>query len=326
MRRVLSFVLALIASLAMSAHANAQMGVCGGVNYLTTVSNGSWGLPAARTLAVRFTPAVTMAAERVEFYFAPSILTIQSGGTVGIVQQSATAPLPSNAAGSVLATGQWNGTTALPGWDGATLTTPVLLTGGVSYWLTTTANPVTVHQAVSYEDTGPDPTSYALMTGGPWIGVITPHRFKARVLSTACLAAPEFQVDQSEASAAVNGVFGTAVSPATLTVAIGGIANYSLSSTTLVGAPWDIVIGVAPLVSASAGGITLTDGQIVNVDLTDPALTYLFTPTFNGFPFVNLSGTLGTGFAMTRSFQMGLIDPGTASGLRLSQATHLIVQ
>ncbi|NRA95976.1 MAG: hypothetical protein HRU14_07165 [Planctomycetes bacterium] len=323
MARVLTLVVVLIAA---APRAHAQMGVCGGVNHLTTVSTGSWGLPAARTLAVRFTPATTIAAERVEFYFAPSILTVQSGGTVGIVQQSATAPLPSNAAGSVLATGQWNGTMTLPAWDGATLTTPILLTGGVSYWLTTTASPVAVHQAVSYEDTGPDATNYALMTGGPWIGVITPHRFKARVLSTACGTAPEFQVDQAEASATVNGVLGTSAAPAMVTVAIGGLAGYSLSSTTLIGAPWDIAIGVLPLVPASAGGFTLADGQIVNIDLTDPALTYLFTPSFSGFPFVNLGGTLGTAIPMVRSFQMGLIDPATASGFRVSQPTRLIVQ
>lgn len=303
-----------------------QLPVCDGRNHQTTTTTGSWGLPAVRTLGVRFVPAMTLPVERLEWYFAPSILTPALGGTVAILQESAAAQLPSTSAGAVLAQAQWSSAQTAPIWEGGTFATPVLLQAGTPYWLTTTASPTVTHQAPSYEDSGPAPTTYAVETGGTWFPPTTPHRFKVRLLSSACSTGTQYQLNQPEAAASINNVQGTVSSPATPTVTTGTPANFNLSSTALAGAPWDVGVGTAPLVGATAGGMTLSDGQIVNVDFTDPTFGFLFTPPFSGPPFANLNGGVPTAAPAMTSFQMALIDPSTASGFRLSQATRLIVQ
>ena len=106
---------------------------------------------------------------------------------------------------------------------------------------------------------------------------------------------------------------------------IGGTATAVLSST-LTGNAWDVGTTVVPLVPASSGGITLPDGQFVNLDISDPSFTTLF-PTFlggPGFPGTH-STALTTGAAIAISGQMVVADPTVASALRMSQASRLVV-
>ncbi|MAG57480.1 MAG: hypothetical protein CMJ83_14405 [Planctomycetes bacterium] len=303
----------------------AQIQVCDGRNHTNQNTTGSWGLPAARTLGVRIVLATAVPVERVEWFFSPSSLTTQLGGTVAILQEAGTTGLPSTAVAGVLGSVQWSSPQVAPAWAGGAFAAPVMLAAGVPYWVTTTASPTVTHQAVSYDDSGPDPTTYAVATGGNWVLVSTPHRFKVRLLSTSCATAPEYQVNQAEASAAVNGVQGTAAAPATVTVGIGQSAVVALASS-LAGAPWDAGLTVGPLVPASGGGFIIGGGQIVNLDPTDPTLTFLFSPPFTGPPFVNFSVPLNTSSALTLSFQLAVIDPAAPSNVWLSQPNRLMVQ
>ncbi len=137
--------------------------------------------------------------------------------------------------------------------------------------------------------------------------------------------APVYQLNQPEADLQVNGVVGTTTAPTIVNVAIGGTATAVLSST-LTGNAWDVGTTVVPLVPASSGGITLPDGQFVNLDISDPSFTTLF-PTFLGGPGFpgTLSTALPTGAAIAISGQMVVADPTVASALRMSQASRLVV-
>ena len=134
-----------------------------------------------------------------------------------------------------------------------------------------------------------------------------------------------YQFNQPEADLQVNGVVGTTTAPTIINVAIGGTATAVLSST-LTGSAWNVGTTVVPLVPASNGGITLSDGQFVNLDISDPSFTTLF-PTLLGGPGFpgTLSTALPTGAAIAISGQMVVADPTVASTLRLSQASRLVV-
>jgi hypothetical protein len=84
--------------------------------------------------------------------------------------------------------------------------------------------------------------------------------------------------------------------------------------------------GLAPLVPASGGGLTLPDGQIVNMDLTDPTFNFLFAPPLSGPAFVISAIPVNTASPLTLSFQMILLDPSAPTGVALSQANRLVVQ
>ena len=134
-----------------------------------------------------------------------------------------------------------------------------------------------------------------------------------------------YQLNQPEADLQINGVIGTTTAPAIVNVPIGGTAIAVLSST-LIGNAWDVGTTVGPVVPASGLGITLPDGQFVNLDISDPSFTTLFpTPLVGpGFPGT-ISTPLPTGAATTISGQMAIADPTVASTLRVSQPVRFVV-
>lgn len=134
---------------------------------------------------------------------------------------------------------------------------------------------------------------------------------------------PEFQVNQPGASLAINGVAGNVVAPATVAITIGQPAAAVLASSNL-GLPWEVGLGLAPLVPRSAGGLSLADGQVVNLDITDPFLTLLWN-FFQSPPFTPLALAYPTGGASTLSLQMLVVDPAQASGLSCSQPNRVTV-
>ena len=138
---------------------------------------------------------------------------------------------------------------------------------------------------------------------------------------------PEYQTNSFAAGLNVNGVIGTQYMPATPTVPIGTMATLTLVSTGA-GQPWDLGTGAAPLVPTSAGAVTSSDGQIVNLDLADPTLSLWFNflqgPTFP--PAILMSIPFSIPFATSISAQMIIVNPSMSSGIALSQATRLIIQ
>ena len=136
----------------------------------------------------------------------------------------------------------------------------------------------------------------------------------------------DYQLNQTEATALINGVVGVATAPTVVTVAVGATAIGSLSST-LLGNPWDVGTTVSPLVPGSAGGIVLSDGQRVNLNIADPSFSGLFPTLFGGPGFTNFPGVpLLTAVPLTTSVQLAVTDPGVPSGVRMSQATQMVVQ
>lgn len=134
-----------------------------------------------------------------------------------------------------------------------------------------------------------------------------------------------YQLNQLEADLTINGVVGTTTAPTIVNVPIGGTASVVLSSV-LIGNAWNVGTTVVPLVPSTAGGLTLPDGQLVNLDTVDPSFSTLF-PTLLGGPGFpgTVTTSLPTGVPVTISGQMVIADPSVPSMLRLSQASHLIV-
>lgn len=145
---------------------------------------------------------------------------------------------------------------------------------------------------------------------------------------------PEYQTNVSNAATLdVDGVQGSSFAPATVTVSIGTTFTVGMSSWN-VGQPWDLGVGSAPLIPASAGALVSSDGQIVNLDLADPTLDVWFDvlqgPTWGvatwGVPVTSVTIPLSIPMATTLSAQMIVADPNTPSGISLSQPVRLVVQ
>jgi len=135
---------------------------------------------------------------------------------------------------------------------------------------------------------------------------------------------PQYQVNQLGSSLDVNGVTGTQFMPASVSLAVNQQGVLTLSSTNS-GLPWDMAFGQAPLIPVAQGALMLSDGQIINVDFTDPALGFWFN-VFQGPPFANVQVPFSVPAPATASLQMANIDPGSPTGVRLSQATRIVVQ
>jgi hypothetical protein len=135
---------------------------------------------------------------------------------------------------------------------------------------------------------------------------------------------PQYQVNQPAASLAFNGVQGTAQAFAQVNLVAGQPASVALSSTNQ-GQPWEVAIGVLPLLSRSQGALLLTDGQLFNVNLADPALTL----AWNGFlspGFVNNTFPVAFPFPGTLSIQLAVLDPTLPVGVAISQPVRIVVQ
>lgn len=141
-------------------------------------------------------------------------------------------------------------------------------------------------------------------------------------------ATPEYQTNASPAASLdINGVQGTSQLAAEVTIPIGMSATLNLGSTN-VGQLWDLGAGNAPLIPASAGALLSSDGQIVNLDFTDPTLgmwfNFLQGPTWGSAATVSIPFSFPV--ATTLSAQMVVVAPTMSSGIALSQPVRLIVQ
>lgn len=136
-----------------------------------------------------------------------------------------------------------------------------------------------------------------------------------------------WQVNQPAASLTVDDQPGTPYRPAFFQRCINEFAVAAFESTNL-GLPWDAAVVVQKPVPVGGGGFALPDGQIVNVNLLDPQLTYQYggvAPSFTAstflanlilpFPIANLE--------ISRGMQIIVADPGAPLGFALSGASHI---
>lgn len=147
-------------------------------------------------------------------------------------------------------------------------------------------------------------------------------------LTISCLApqTPEYQTNSVVAWFDINGVSGGTTTPAMVTVPGGQTATVNMSSLNG-GQPWDVGVGTAALIPASAGALTSSTGQIVNLDLSDTTLTtwfnYLSGPLWGPSP--SLSYPFSIPGPSMWSAQMIVVAPNSPSGIALSQPVRLIV-
>ncbi len=162
----------------------------------------------------------------------------------------------------------------------------------------------------------------------PWSGLTVSG---ARINLHAALQAtpppiPQYQTNSVLASLDVNTVSGTQFTPASVTTTVGAPNTITFFSF-LQGNAWDLGYGVAPLIPRNAGALLSADGQIVNLDLTDPNAGTWFNVMQTSPPFQNLTLTNFV-FPVPQgvSAQMIIVSPATLSGISLSQAVRLVVQ
>lgn len=130
------------------------------------------------------------------------------------------------------------------------------------------------------------------------------------------IAPPQFQVNQPSSSFDIDGANGTAFVLANPKACVGNTATANIASTEI-NQGWDILIGGAPIKSASQGAPATLGGQLVNVDLADPTLTFLnnlsLIPNFSP-----LSIPVGITVPFSLSLQQFNISPTNPDGLALS--------
>ena len=135
-----------------------------------------------------------------------------------------------------------------------------------------------------------------------------------------------WQANQTSAWLDLSGVIAGGCSPAVTTRCVNQAVTLNASSN-IAGAFGEIAISYAPVVSAAhPGALTLSDGQIVNLDTTQSLLFFNSlgpVPSFAPLSGLNTSFSIGIGF--TLSMQGFWLDASRASGLACSQATQLDV-
>jgi hypothetical protein len=106
-----------------------------------------------------------------------------------------------------------------------------------------------------------------------------------------------------------------------------GIANFDSNN---IGYPFDAVITMAPLVPLGGGGVTTFPGQqIINIDFMTSGVVFMrggyaltMTTPFAGPLSVNF---ISSGFPVTLSAQMVILDPVHVDSFSLSQGCQLVV-
>lgn len=145
-------------------------------------------------------------------------------------------------------------------------------------------------------------------------------------VSVATVAVPgEWQLNQAGAQLSVDMVQSFGFGPAVMSRSLNTWIPFHLSSTNT-GLPWDLAFTVNPMVSLSAGALTAPDGQIVNLDITDPTFSTWFDQMTTSPGFTNISTHFFMPVAQNLSVQAATVDPTTVSGLALSQGTRVRFQ
>ncbi len=142
------------------------------------------------------------------------------------------------------------------------------------------------------------------------------------------LTAPtEYQQNQAQATMALQGVQSDGATAAIVTACSGPAVSLSVGGN-LILYPYDLAVTVSPLVPRSnAASTVLGDSQVMNVNLGSPTLFWVWGGVVPGptplIPFtIPLTAPPGP---LTLSGQVVVVDPASASLLRLSQGCQLDV-
>jgi len=143
---------------------------------------------------------------------------------------------------------------------------------------------------------------------------------------TGIAGAPEYQGNSFSASLDINGVQTNGSTPANVNVGLNTPFTLNFFSFNT-GQLWDLGYGVSPLIPRSACAITTPNGQVLNMDITDPTFSTFFGGTLSsGFGFFNFSVTQQYPVTTIVGMQMVIVSPNLPDGIGLSQATRLSVQ
>lgn len=143
-------------------------------------------------------------------------------------------------------------------------------------------------------------------------------------VSLGSTAPGSYQVNQLGCTLLVNNVSGSLAAPANLSVAPGAGVTVQLTSINQ-SQLWDLGYGTNPLVPLASGALTSSDGQVVNLDLSDPALGSWFNVMQNAPPFQDLQVVVTAFPGPPVALQAIVADPTKSSGVSLSQATRITI-
>jgi len=135
---------------------------------------------------------------------------------------------------------------------------------------------------------------------------------------------PEWQINQPGASLTILGQTNGGFCAPAMNMATSGVTFQLVFGSTNVGSPWDVGTTVGPLFPASGGGAFTPGGQVVNLNLGDPTLSFFFSQ-FQSPPFVAYSQGVNIPASALIRAQMAVVDPAMASGYSLSQGIELSV-
>jgi hypothetical protein len=208
-----------------------------------------------------------------------------------------------------------SGLTHMPGVDrylaatGTSVLTEMTATGGFVATHVLSPAPVNI-QAVDY-----DPLSGRVVVADN--STVTIYVFQDTTFSAL------YQTNQAQANLTVNGMQGSTSQAATVMLGLGqpGVIAFGGS---LVGNPFEILVGLAPLVPVGNGALIAPDGQILNIDLTDPTLVVIYN-LFQSPPFSPFSIPFSFPSPVAFSLQAAIIDPMALAGLRLTQPVRVMV-
>lgn len=153
-------------------------------------------------------------------------------------------------------------------------------------------------------------------------GTFRPRVWNGNIHYTFSSLAPSYQVNSRASSLDIDGVMSTGYAPAVTTTPDCLAATINIGSN-LPGTAFETVYNLAPQAALGApGSLSTANGQIVNVDLTQPTTAFLnggatlvFAP-FGGA--LSLPVQAPNGFVL--SGQVAMVDPSNPDGIALSQA------
>lgn len=131
----------------------------------------------------------------------------------------------------------------------------------------------------------------------------------------------QWQINQSDSTFLFDGRTGTATSIANVTRCVGSFGALMVASTEL-GLPWDLGISALPSVPRNGGGLMTSGGQIVNLDIADPAFTWLLGLS-GSVPFASFTSSVPLTIPGRITAQMFVASPTRPEGYALSGASEV---
>ncbi len=133
--------------------------------------------------------------------------------------------------------------------------------------------------------------------------------------------AREWQVNQGDSTLRFDGMDGSPMDQATVTKCAGSSLGFEAVSS-VNGGPWDLGISALSPVPLGAGGLMTSGGQIVNLDIADPAFTWLLGLS-GSVPFASFTSSVPLTIPGRITAQMFVASPTRPEGYALSGASEV---